>query len=135
MLTWGTDQDGDGRIDRVDHRQSMRELLTKYKFGEQALIVVDLQNDFVCGSLKVEGGSLFFFSFCKVSATRYPVLTECIILPGLDAVRNTNSIRRKVATYSSSSTNPSGTDAVQRQRTAQRGTDAAVWYGSSSTCS
>mmetsp|Transcript_12521 Transcript_12521/g.29595 ORF Transcript_12521/g.29595 Transcript_12521/m.29595 type:complete len:398 (-) Transcript_12521:351-1544(-) len=63
------DQDGDGRIDRVDHRQSMRELLTKYKFGEQALIIVDLQNDFVCGSLKVEGG--------------------------LDAVRNTNSIRRK----------------------------------------
>jgi nicotinamidase-related amidase len=47
----------------------MRELLTNYKYGEQALIIVDLQNDFVCGSLKVEGG--------------------------VDAVRNTNSIRRK----------------------------------------
>mmetsp|Transcript_51912 Transcript_51912/g.105698 ORF Transcript_51912/g.105698 Transcript_51912/m.105698 type:complete len:385 (+) Transcript_51912:163-1317(+) len=63
------DRDRDGRIDRVDHRLSMRELLTKYRFGEQALIIVDLQNDFVCGTLKVEGG--------------------------LDAVRNTNSIRKR----------------------------------------
>mmetsp|Transcript_27649 Transcript_27649/g.55616 ORF Transcript_27649/g.55616 Transcript_27649/m.55616 type:complete len:296 (+) Transcript_27649:3-890(+) len=63
------DQDGDGRVDRFDHRLSMRELLTHYKHGEQALVIVDLQNDFVCGSLKVEGG--------------------------VDAVRNTNSLRRK----------------------------------------